>query len=141
MRCGPDTKTIALTPATSTTAKESVTRLVRRCTRLDVGVSIEVLGGSANVVVRNIGVTVCRLRPMSIARTVIGRVGKAFSIDRSAQETREAGLVGNLARGEGWPLHRSRRVVLRPVPARRDPTWTIASASSRLVKSPTASLG
>jgi hypothetical protein len=55
-----------------------------------------------NVVVRNIGLTVCRLRPMPIARTVIGRAGKAFNIDRSAQETREAGLVGNLAPGAEW---------------------------------------
>jgi hypothetical protein len=90
------------TPTASTTTTRSATGPVRRCTRLDIRVTIEVLGGLANIVVRNIGLSAYRMRAMPVGRTVYSRAGKAFHVDRSAQEASEAGLSGTFAPGAEW---------------------------------------
>jgi hypothetical protein len=81
---------------------ESATGPLRRCGRSDLGVSVEILGGYANIVVRNIGPSACRLWPMPVGRTVTGRAGRAFHIGRSAHEAMEAGLWGDFPAGAEW---------------------------------------
>lgn len=93
-----DGKRNASTPTASTTATHSATGPVRRCTRLDIRVSIEILGGSANVVVRNVGLTACQLRPLPLNVTLRDRLGRTLHFGRSAEEALFGGDYGG---GEG----------------------------------------
>jgi hypothetical protein len=63
-------------PRASTPMTGSTSAAVRRCNRLDIRVSIEIRGGVATAIAREVGVSPCHLRPMPIVLTVTDRAGK-----------------------------------------------------------------
>jgi hypothetical protein len=65
------------------------------CTRLQVRVSIEILGGAAKPVVKNVGLSPCRLRsPLDLAVTISDQAGKKIHKFSSAS------FVGDFAPGQ-----------------------------------------
>jgi hypothetical protein len=65
----------APTAPTAIAGSESAAAL-RRCTRLDIRVSIEIRGGVAAAVVREVGLSPCRLRPVPIVLAVTDGAGR-----------------------------------------------------------------
>jgi hypothetical protein len=59
----------------TTTTTETATGPLPRCTRSDIGVSIEVRGGLATLVVRNVGTTACYRRPQEWSLLIEDQTG------------------------------------------------------------------
>lgn len=68
-------------PKGSKTRTQGETGPFRRCTRLDIRVSIEILGGVATAVVRNIGLTACHLRRLPVELSIEGGAGNSVPLE------------------------------------------------------------
>jgi hypothetical protein len=83
-----DSEATASTTTASMTTPEAADHSLPHCTRQQITVSIEIRGGIANNVVRQIGSRPCRLRNLGIELTIKDRAGKpVWEGEISAEES------------------------------------------------------